>query len=123
MSTHPQVRAARDFLLLHRSDYETAYAGFSWPELQFFNFATDWFDGLAEDTPDQTALWVIDAAEDGAVGREQKLTFAAIRDRSIAAPAGWPTTSASGAATGSCWCWATACRCGRSCSPRCGSVR
>ncbi|SDR84270.1 AMP-binding protein [Microlunatus soli] len=85
MATHPQVRAARDFLLLHRSDYDTAYAGFSWPDLQLFNFATDWFDGLAEESPDQTALWVIDAAPDGAAGREQKLSFAELRDRSIAA--------------------------------------
>ncbi|MBO0810772.1 MAG: AMP-binding protein [Microlunatus sp.] len=85
MSTHPQLRAARDFLLLHRSDYQTAYAGFSWPELSLFNFAVDWFDGLAEETPDQTALRVIDAAADGGIGRDQGLSFAELRQRSIAA--------------------------------------
>lgn len=84
MATHPQVRAARDFLLLHRDDYDNAYAGFSWPEPALFNFAVDWFDGLAEETPDQTALWVIDAAEDGSISREQQLTFAELRDRSSA---------------------------------------
>ncbi|QGN32965.1 AMP-binding protein [Microlunatus sp. Gsoil 973] len=84
MATHPQVRAARDFLLLHRSDYETAYAGFRWPELPLFNFATDWFDGLAEETPDQLALRVIDAADDGGIGRDRSLTFAQLRDRSVA---------------------------------------
>src|ERR1700693_4516827 len=26
-----EFRAARDFLLSHRGDYETAYAGFQWP--------------------------------------------------------------------------------------------
>lgn len=30
---NPQVRAARDFLVQHRDDYETAYAGFTWPDL------------------------------------------------------------------------------------------
>ncbi|GAB3925996.1 acetyl-CoA synthetase [Microlunatus endophyticus] len=84
MPTHPQVRAARDFLLLHRSDYDTAYAGFTWPELPLFNFATDWFDGLAEETPDQVALRVVDATADGGIGRDQSLTFAELRDRSVA---------------------------------------
>jgi len=36
--------AARAFLLEHRTDYTTAYAGFRWPEPQHFNFALDWFD-------------------------------------------------------------------------------
>jgi hypothetical protein len=30
-------RAARDFLLTHREDYATAYAGFQWPKLERFN--------------------------------------------------------------------------------------
>jgi acetyl-CoA synthetase len=85
MATHPQVRAARDFLLLHRDDYDGAYAGFTWPEPAVFNFATDWFDGLADETPDQIGLWLIDAADDGSIAREQQLTFAQLRDRSIAA--------------------------------------
>jgi acetyl-CoA synthetase len=37
-------RAARDFLLDHRTDYETAYAKFAWPEFSSFNWALDWFD-------------------------------------------------------------------------------
>jgi acetyl-CoA synthetase len=40
--------AARQFLLDHREDYEAAYAGFRWPELERFNWATDWFDRYAE---------------------------------------------------------------------------
>ena len=35
---------ARDFLLRHRDDYETAYRDFAWPELTEFNWALDWFD-------------------------------------------------------------------------------
>lgn len=37
---------ARDFLLAHRTDYATAYAGFRWPDPLHFNFALDWFDGV-----------------------------------------------------------------------------
>ncbi len=37
-------KAARDFLVAHRTDYATAYAGFRWPELTQFNWALDWFD-------------------------------------------------------------------------------
>ncbi len=38
---------ARDFLLQHRSDYETAYRGFAWPQLDEFNWALDHFDPMA----------------------------------------------------------------------------
>ena len=71
-------RAARDFLLAHRDDYATAYAGFQWPKLERFNWALDWFDAIAAgDRRNQTALWV--AYEDG---RQDKLTFAEISERS-----------------------------------------
>ncbi len=71
-------RAARDFLLAHREDYATAYAGFQWPKLDRFNWALDWFDQIAAgDRRDQTALWV--AYEDG---RQDKLTFAELSERS-----------------------------------------
>ena len=33
--------AARDFLLRHRTDYDTAYREFRWPELERFNWALD----------------------------------------------------------------------------------
>jgi len=74
---HPQVRAARDFLLQHRGDYPVAYAGFGWPRPDRYNFATDWFDGLADERPDDAALWVIDPDQ------ETVRTFAELRDRSI----------------------------------------
>jgi acetyl-CoA synthetase len=37
-------KAARDFLLAHRADYDTAYGQFHWPALEEFNWALDWFD-------------------------------------------------------------------------------
>ncbi len=80
MKLNPHVRAARDFLLRYRDDYDTAYAGFAWPQLPRYNFATEWFDGLAEENPDGIALWLIEP--DGA---ETKLSFAGLRDRSLAA--------------------------------------
>lgn len=78
MPLNPHVRAARDFLLQHRDRYEVAAAGFRWPELPVYNFATEWFDGLADENPDGIALWVIDG------DTETKLTFAELAARSIA---------------------------------------
>ncbi len=36
--------AARNLLLRHRTDYETAWREFRWPDLPDFNWALDWFD-------------------------------------------------------------------------------
>ena len=52
-------RAARDFLLRHRDDYNAARAGFSWPELHEYNWALDWFDVIAAEHPDRTALRIV----------------------------------------------------------------
>jgi acetyl-CoA synthetase len=79
MPLNPQVRAARDFLLQHRTDYDTAYQNFTWPGLSDYNFAIDWFDGLAEENPDGIALWVIDSEG------EQQRTFRELADNSVAA--------------------------------------
>ena len=56
-------RAARDLLLRHREDYDAAIREFSWPELDEFNWALDWFDVIAAEHPGQEALRVV--AEDG----------------------------------------------------------
>ena len=40
-------RAAREFLLNHREDYDTAYRDFRWPEITEFNWALDHFDDVA----------------------------------------------------------------------------
>ena len=66
-------------MLQHRGEYELARMSFTWPELPVYNFATEWFDGLAESDPDGLALWVIEP--DG----ETKLTFRELADSSIAA--------------------------------------
>ncbi|HEX4725074.1 MAG TPA: AMP-binding protein [Pseudonocardiaceae bacterium] len=69
-------RAARDFLLDHRDDYDLTYRDFRWPELTEFNWALDWFDAIAAGN-DNPALWIVE--EDGA---ERKLTFAQMSARS-----------------------------------------
>ncbi|MFH8489487.1 AMP-binding protein [Streptomyces longisporoflavus] len=71
-----RFRAARDFLLRHREDYETAYEGFEWPRFEQFNWALDWFDAIA-DGNDRTALHI---AEEG--GAEQRFSFAEMSARS-----------------------------------------
>jgi acetyl-CoA synthetase len=79
-----QFRAARNFLLQHRTDYDTAYARFEWPRPEHFNFAIDWFDAvLAADHPDRDALRVIE--EDGS---QACVTFADLSARS-GQLAGW----------------------------------
>ena len=89
-------KAARDFLLAHRTDYATAYRDFRWPELTHFNWALDWFDAeLARgDSADRPALTIIG---DGAA----RLTFAELSERPTASPTAC-ARSASSAATASC---------------------
>jgi len=69
-------RAARDFLLKHRTDYAAAYRGFRWPQLTHFNWALDYFDAMAAGN-DHPALWVLD--EDGG---ETRLSFSQMSERS-----------------------------------------
>lgn len=61
--------AARDFLLAHRTDYDTAVRDFRWPELREFNWALDYFDPMARDS-DAAALWIV-----GDDGGERKRSF------------------------------------------------
>ena len=77
-----EFRAARDFLLRHRTDYRAAYDGFRWPRPEHFNWALDWFDRIAEGN-DRTALWI--AEEDGT---ETRHSFAELSERSDRV-AGW----------------------------------
>ena len=69
-------RAARDFLLAHRSDHDAAQAGFRWPQLAHFNWALDHFDDLARDNH-SPALWIV--ADDGS---EQIVSYAQMSARS-----------------------------------------
>lgn len=70
-------KAARDFLLAKRGDYDAAYRDFHWPELDRFNWALDWFDAeLARGaSANRLALKIVG---DGAAA----LTFAELSDRS-----------------------------------------
>ena len=52
-------RNARDLLLRHREDYRAALAGFTWPQLDEFNWALDWFDVIAAEHPDRDALRIV----------------------------------------------------------------
>lgn len=67
---------ARDYLIDHRDDYETAYKGFSWPELNRFNWALDYFDSMAAGN-NNIALWVVDEN-----GQETKTSFATMSEQS-----------------------------------------
>jgi acetyl-CoA synthetase len=68
--------AARDFLLMHREDYDRAYREFEWPVLDRFNWALDYFDVVAAGNA-QTALWIVE--EDG---RETRFSYAQMAERS-----------------------------------------
>jgi acetyl-CoA synthetase len=78
-------REARDFLVAHREDYETAYRDFSWPAFDRFNWARDWFDALAVEQPEVAALTIVE--EDGEVNSR---TYAEMAERSRQV-AGWLT--------------------------------
>ena len=67
---------ARDFLLAHRTDYETAYREFRWPRMEHFNWALDYFDVMARGN-EATALWIV---EEG--GAETRVSFDDLRARS-----------------------------------------
>jgi acetyl-CoA synthetase len=71
--------AAREFLVAHREDYDTAYRDFRWPEIDEFNWALDHFDAVAAD-PDRggaRALWIVE--QDGS---EAYWTFRELSARS-----------------------------------------
>ena len=67
---------AREFLQTRRDDYESAYYGFKWPDVEDFNWATDYFDNYAEGN-NSMALWIVDEK-----GSEWKYSFAEMSERS-----------------------------------------
>ncbi|MET7439851.1 AMP-binding protein [Streptomyces sp. NPDC004082] len=75
-SATDDFRTARDFLLAHREDYAAAYAGFDWPRPEYFNWALDWFDVIAEGN-DRAALHLVE--EDGT---RVQVSFAEMSERS-----------------------------------------
>ncbi|MEK6425243.1 MAG: AMP-binding protein [Burkholderia gladioli] len=68
---------ARDFLLRHRTDYDTAYRDFRWPQLESFNWALDYFDAMAHGN-ERPALWIVDAA----TGAGEPVSFARMSEQS-----------------------------------------
>ena len=76
MQSATEFLEARDFLQANNADYAKAYAGFTWPRLEQFNWALDYFDLFARGnaTP---ALWVVDEN-----GVENKLSYAEMSERS-----------------------------------------
>ncbi|TFD78663.1 AMP-dependent synthetase [Cryobacterium psychrophilum] len=77
MTSTANYRAARDQLIGLREEHGRAATEFVWPDVgQAFNWATDWFDVIAEGN-DKIALWIIE--EDGT---EQKVSFADMARRS-----------------------------------------
>jgi acetyl-CoA synthetase len=69
--------AARECLLTHREDYDTAYRDFRWPEIAEFNWALDHFDAVATERGDARALWIVE--QDGSAAH---WTFAELAARS-----------------------------------------
>lgn len=55
------VRAARDLLFDAATDYDAAVSTFSWPELDEFNFALEWFDVVAGEHPERAAVTIVGA--------------------------------------------------------------
>ncbi|MBB4683364.1 AMP-binding protein [Amycolatopsis jiangsuensis] len=76
---HRTFREARDYLLAHREDYDTAYRDFAWPRPAEFNWALDWFDVVARDPANaqRYALWIVE--EDGT---ENRWTYPEMAQRS-----------------------------------------
>lgn len=54
------LRAARQFLVANRTDYQKAFRDFVWPRPEYFNFGLDWFDVIAADHPDRPALRIVE---------------------------------------------------------------
>src|SRR6476646_95639 len=70
--------ARRDFLLKHRTDYDTAIRGFEWPVQEHFNWALDYFDALATGN-DRPALQIVQ--EDGTEAIRSFAELSAASDR------------------------------------------
>jgi acetyl-CoA synthetase len=75
MTPHDAFKHARDQLIRAHGDPDRAAASFRWPDLDTFNWATHWFDELAEGNL-RPALRVV--ADDGG----ETVTFAELFDRS-----------------------------------------
>lgn len=71
-----QFLAARNALLEHRTDWHEAVNVFTWPQLERFNWARDYFDGIARGNP-APALHIVEES-----GEEARLSYDDLRVRS-----------------------------------------
>ena len=76
-----RFRAARDFLQANAEDYDAAREGFTWPELDEWNWALNWFDVQAEGNHDP-ALWIVEEHDGGGEPTEARYSFDEMRIRS-----------------------------------------
>ena len=76
-----RFRAARDFLQANAENYDAAREGFTWPELDEWNWALNWFDVQAEGNHDP-ALWIVEEHDGGGEPTEAKYSFDEMRIRS-----------------------------------------
>jgi len=78
-SGYREFLQARDLLQAHRTDYDAALAGFTWPRPAEFNWALEHIDAVAANPVrgQRLALWIVE--EDGS---EAKYTFADMSERS-----------------------------------------
>ncbi|WP_236240745.1 acyl-CoA synthetase [Streptomyces sp. CC228A] len=78
-SATEEFRAARDLLLLHRTDLAKAAAEFRWPRPTHFNWALDWFDAVAAERGETAALRIVGGA---GPDTDRELTFRDLSRRS-----------------------------------------
>ncbi|OII66939.1 acyl-CoA synthetase [Streptomyces sp. CC77] len=78
-SVTEEFRAARDVLLLHRTDLAKAAAEFRWPRPTHFNWALDWFDAVAAERGETAALRIVGGA---GPDTDRELTFRDLSRRS-----------------------------------------
>src|SRR5271170_3988831 len=77
MTSSDAFRAARDLLLARRTDYSAARSEFTWPDLDEFNWALDWFDVIAAEHPDRPGLRIV--SDDGS---DVSLSYGSLSGRS-----------------------------------------
>ena len=76
MNELDQFLSCRDLLLQHRTDYDAAFKAFEWPVLDRFNWALDYFDGIARDNT-APALHIVEDS-----GVQYRLSYAELSERS-----------------------------------------
>jgi acetyl-CoA synthetase len=78
-SSASAFRAARDLLLRYRADYAAARREFTWPDLDEFNWALDWFDVIAAEHPDRPGLRIVSDSDGGS---DVSLSYGSLSGRS-----------------------------------------